>query len=182
MANILNIITLVLLVLALLIQVVSFAVSVSRRKKTLAVALKARNERVIGHVGPLGKCCADLVRIDAATEKEFIMFIHEEKTKPLKEGDVFLRCVDCCHKRNLCPVLKRLKDPVVAHTVSAADGLLIIKSRTFDKDGAMYSRVDRPGDDEKITVNGIMLTSAYDPGKVCYVRTDLPCQKSPENA
>ena len=178
----LNIITLALLFLTLLIEVVSFAVSVSRRKKTLAAALKARNEMKIGYITDIGECFADLVRINAATEKEFVMFIHGEEPKPLKEGDVFLRCVDGCHKRDTCPVLQRLKDPVVAHTVGAADGLRIIKSRTFDKYGAMYSRGDRPGDDEKITVNGIMLTSAYDPGKVCYVRADLPHKKSPENA
>ena len=170
-------------VLAVIVyMIISSIASVARRKRALAVARKARNERVIGHVGPLGKCCADLVRIDALTEKEFTMFIHEEETKPLKEGDVFLRCLDCCHKRDLCPVLKRLKDPVVAHTVSAADGLLIVKSRTFDKYGAMYCRADRPGDDEEITLNGIMLTSAYDSGKACYVRTDLTHQKPAENA
>ena len=161
----------VLLVLDIILVIVR---CVFFRKKQKALSKDARRQRNEAVVACL-ECGADLVRVDRRTEMDFTPFVDGVWPKPVKEGEIFLSCPNGCGKHKECPVLKRLGDLKACHFLGAADGVRIVKSKTFHKDGSAAFVLDDIPNGKRISVSGTVIEGK---GNLrCYVRSCEPVQR-----
>lgn len=142
----------------------------SREEKRLsAERLRRENSRIVA----LCKCGADLVRVDRETEMNFTPFVNGVWPKPLKEGEIFLSCINGCKKFVDCPIIKRLSEHDGRHEFGLADGVRVIKSRTYDKNGTAYFILHDDLEDRRILVSGEVFEG--NDNSLCYVRANAPC-------
>ena len=140
----------------------------SRDEKRLsAERLRRENSRIVA----LCKCGAQFVRIDRETEMNFTPFVNGVWPKPVKEGEIFLSCINGCKKFVDCPIIKRLSEHNGRHEFGLADGVRVIKSRTFDKNWTAYFILHYDREDRRILVSGEVFEG--NDNSLCYVRTDL---------
>lgn len=160
-----------LLVLDIILEIVRCLFFKQKQRASSEEALRQRNETVVACL----ECGADLVRVDRRTEMDFTPFVDGVWPKPVKEGEIFLSCPNGCGKHKECPVLKRLGDLKACHFLGAADGVRIVKSKTFHKDGSAAFVLDDIPNGKRIRVSGAVIEGK---GNLrCYVRSGEPVQR-----
>ena len=136
-----------------------------RECRRAAAERRRENARIVA----LCKCGADLVRIDRDTEMNFTPFVNGVWPKPVKEGEIFLSCINGCKKFVDCPIIKRLSEHDGRHEFGLADGVRVIKSSTFDKNGTAYFILHDDLEDRRILVSGEVFEG--NDNSLCFVRT-----------
>lgn len=140
-----------------------------REKMRLASKrLRLNNSQIVA----ICECGANLLRINRETEMNFTPFVNGVWPKPLKEGEIFLRCVNGCDKFAECPIRKRLSDRNGCHELGLADGVRIVKSCTFDQNGTAYFILERDFEHRKILVDGEVYEG--NDKSLCFVRANTP--------
>lgn len=147
-----------------------------RERRRAAAELRRKNERIVA----LCKRGAEFVRIDRETEMNFTPFVNSIRPKPIKEGEIFLRCLNGCQDFAVCPILKCLSEPNGRREFGVADGVRVVKSRTFDKNGTAYFVLNGYFEDRKILVSGKEFEG--NDNSLCFVRTSPLRDPAPRGA
>lgn len=179
----LDIVALVSLGIWALIDIMNWREADRRRKLERQRKVEARRRSNDSIFAIRLECGAELSRVDELTKKEFSAYIPHEGPQPLEVGDVFITCWEACQKAAACPILRKLLDPSVCHDVTAGDGFKLVKSRTYDRNGAAFFRLKDMLDGEHIVVHGAKFKGE---GNLrCYVRTSPlrdPAKRADERA
>ena len=139
-----------------------------RERKRRSEDLRRENESIVA----IRKCGAELVRIDRLAEMEMAPFVGYAWPKPVKEGDIFLACLETCKKAAACPVAKALQVKGRRHRLVAEDGFAIVKSRTIYADGSMVFHTEHDLEGQEIFIEGTVHRG--EGNSRCYVRTNQP--------
>ena len=164
-------IPIILIIISIVVTLVNLHIrhDAASERKSAAERLRRKNSRIVA----LCKCGAEFVRIDRETEMNFTPFVNGVWPKPVKEGEIFLRCLNGCKNFAECPIRKRLAEPVGCHEFGPADGVRVIKSRTFDKNGTAYFILHDDLEDRRILASGEECEG--NDNSLCFVRTNAPC-------